>query len=575
MKQLIVSFFIVYFCGNFSEALAASKRLPILHHIGIIPTQWQQQNLYGLEKSQAHIDKAFPIAVRKSHRFSVLNDELVKDLWNSPSGREELEQDYELNAFINLLVMPSTDSVVLFARILERDLNGLLQESETLSRSWLQSASYADIEEKLSVLVDKLINRIPIDVVVTSIQGKYLTLSGGADKGIRVGDELRIVRAHVSNRHPATKFWMNFETDLRGSAKIIDTKKRTSVAILLNQTKEGAVEIGDGAKIDAIKSRMHFAKKESEHSLLVDSSDELIVVPPLYDSSGQAKHLPANNNLMDRTPQSKPQQKEIREPAKVELSNDGIPKKNLDAIEEKEESDGSFFDFKSPVGLADVSNVVNKMADHVVFQIGNYNWWYHGPRSTSSSFVWYLPVNVIGASVTNQFLPHMKYDLGGSLGMGQTDKSNNYYMYDSHAMFYWEDALPIPIPYVKNFQVGGHANFSGLTVKGQAFGGGDWIQLGIFGGLTGLVPSTLPADWYAKFGLTPITFGRLGYDESYKTIATSLGWEIASGAFLNRGKGNIEWGAGFRYLGLNIQDSDNKALGLSTFSLSGLARYRF
>ena len=123
---------------------------------------------------------------------------------------------------------------------------------------------------------------------------------------------------------------------------------------------------------------------------------------------------------------------------------------------------------------------------------------------------------------------------------------------------------------------GAQGNFTGLGVTGESYGGGDQIMGSIFGGVSGIVnlsPERL--DWYGEFSLTPLTFGRVGYQGRRRTIRSSFGWRLDGGAFLDTGIQTIEWGGGFQYAGLNVNDDAGRETGVSSISLLGQARYRF
>ena len=254
----------IIFYTSQSFAVAEKAKLPPMHHLGVVPAQWPAKpaTAADLVQSQKYVDTAFSLAIRQAHRFHVLNDDLVKSLWTSQAGRSELVSDYELDIFANIVGTPLADTVVLTARILDKSLKGLMQESSTVSREWFASASYDEIQETVTDLLFKLTNRLPTDVSVTSIQGKYITLSGGLTKGLHRGDTITLVRAYVASLHPANQYWLNFETSPLGTAQVIESKELTAVAKLLMINKEGIVEIGDGAKIKAIAGRTRFVSEK-------------------------------------------------------------------------------------------------------------------------------------------------------------------------------------------------------------------------------------------------------------------------------------------------------------------------
>lgn len=573
-----------------SFAVGEKSRLPMVHCLGVVPAQWTTGSTEGTDLSQAqsYVQTAFSLAVRNSRRFQVLNDDLVEGLWNSQSGRAELVGEYELDVFANLGANVLADNVVLVARILDKNLKGLLQESTTVNRDWLAQASYDDIQGTMTDLVFKLTNRLPIDVTVTSVQGKFITISGGIAKGINKGDTLQLVRPYVASLHPANNNWLTFETEPLGSAEIVEAKEMTAVARLTMLKREGAVEIGDGARIKTIAGRTRFvAKSPAETPVAVT---ETIIVPPLYASDakpikgdstpGAVEAGSPSQASINGTPGAILPKRETAE----SRAYPGPPTTNVPApsgaapsagVAADEGSSDYLSQFYSPFAFDGVGNVVAKVADRVSFQVGQTKWWYVGPGSTGSQMVWYLPVNTVGARITREIIPQIKYGIGGGVGVGKTANLGSYFSYDSHIRLYWETDLVLAGGAIQKAQAGVQGNFSGLSVNGARYGGGDWIQGGIFGGLMGQLSIPQTVDWYGEFAIIPLTLGRVGYDGTHKSVRASFGWRLGLGGYLASVPQAIEWGAGLDYSGMNLHDSKGKETGLSTISVMGLARYRF
>ena len=164
---------------------AGPTRLPTLYYAGVVPVQWSKNGPWkDLGDVRKAIDVGFPEAVRGSRRFVVLNDDLVRSLWATSNGRKELEADYEISAYISLDMSSKGDLAVMTVRLLSPKLETRLQESDVVSRATLVSATKAQMAARLSDLVQRMINRLPIDAHVTSINGGYVTLSGGSEQGI-------------------------------------------------------------------------------------------------------------------------------------------------------------------------------------------------------------------------------------------------------------------------------------------------------------------------------------------------------------------------------------------------------
>ena len=241
------------------------------------------------------------------------------------------------------------------------------------------------------------------------------------------------------------------------------------------------------------------------------------------------------------------------------------------------ESDESNYlsQFYSPFAFEHITEAVSKVADRITFQIGQTKWWYTGPGKTGSKLVWYLPVNMVGARITREVMPHIKYGMGGGIGFGKTEHSNGYFSYDSHIRIFWEDDLVLGSGMVQKYQCGAQGNFTGLSVDNERYGGGDWIEGGVFGSILGQLAIPQPIDWYGELAIVPLTIGRVGYDGTQKTVRAAFGWKLGLGAYLVTAPQTIEWGGALDYSGLNLHDSKGNETGLTTISGMGLARYRF
>jgi hypothetical protein len=563
-----------------------------MHHVGVVPTQWSAADLAArdLSQGQKHVDTAFSISVRNSRRFHVLNDQLIKSLWTSQAGRAELATDYELDVFANMVGTVHADTVVLTARILDKSLKGLIQEATTVSRDWFSRASFEEIQDTVTDLFFKLTNRLPIDVSVTSIQGRYVTISGGLTKGIHKGDRINLIRPFIASLHPANQYWLGFDALPLGTAEIIESKESTAVARLIALNQEGSVEIGDGAKINGIAGRTRFASQSIPENLPAASAT--IIVPPLYTTDSKKSSPAAADKLSPGIPvsssspsgkESKPPvdklkqtAQEVAPPADATVAKPGEkPAEKSPGDSEKESEDSYLSQFYSPFKFAGISDVVAKVADRITFQIGQTKWWYVGPGDTGSKVQWYLPLNTIGARITREIIPQIKYGIGGGIGFGKTEHAGDYFSYDSHIRLYWETDLVLGGGAVQKLQLGAQGNFSGLSCNNERYGGGDWIQAGFFGGVSGQLAVPQSVDWYGEFAVVPLTIGRVGYDGSRKNVRASFGWRLGLGGYLLSAPQSIEWGGGFDYSGMNLHDSNSKETGLSTISALLLARYRF
>ncbi|TWW07930.1 hypothetical protein E3A20_29420, partial [Planctomyces bekefii] len=261
-----------------SYGAVALPKLPVIQNVGVIPLQWEGESR-SLDDARQTLSEEFPKSVRESRRFRVLGDDLVESLWNSPTGREELRGEFELHSYVGLTVSPRGDLVQLTARLMDSWLKTNLLETDTVPRSWLATAEHDDISERLQKLIFRLFNRLPVDVSITSVNGGYITLSGGSEQGIEAGDKVNLIRTTVKSLHPANGTWLDFSKLPLGSAQVIEVKSYTSVARIKEQVKDGAIEAGDGAKIPSIASRVKFARLADDTSFKDAGDQGTIIVP--------------------------------------------------------------------------------------------------------------------------------------------------------------------------------------------------------------------------------------------------------------------------------------------------------
>lgn len=532
-----VSWLFVAACWAMADVAVAVTlpKLPVIQNVGVVPLQWEGESK-GLSDVKQQLADDFPKTVREARRFRVLGDDLVASLWKDATGREELRNEFELTGFIGLTVSSRGDMIQLTTRLMDSWMKTNLLETDTVSRGWLTSANDGAIAERLQRLVFRLFNRLPVDVSVTSVQGSYITLSGGAEQGIEAGDKVDLVRATVKSLHPANGTWLDFNKRPLGHAQVIEVKNFTAVAKLLDQIQDNAVEVGDGAKIPAISSRVKFARL-ADNDGFKDAGDQgTIIVPPLYQGD-QPKPVPTTNTTKSKTP---PPSGMLDAP--IEKAQDQAP-----AAKPSTQSD-------DPQGQADNGPSVwdqftddatsHRILDEVVAYAGPYWWKVRGPVNSAGKFPLYL-LNSVGAGVTRTMFYKIKGAFGGGLLFGGTPHGN-YVGYDTYGRMYWEDEFGGD-PMLKYWRAGGVGRISGMSVSSGDFGGGDYLRIGFFGGLGGTLnigADNGRYDWFADYTLMPLNIGRIGYGGKYKSVESSLGTELNLGAYMWEPVRTIQWGGG-------------------------------
>lgn len=583
-----------------ATAAANGPKLPVIQQVGVIPVQWE-----GDDIARAAIDEAFPAAVREAHRFHVLSDDLVNGLWQEKDGRDELIGQFELHSFASLTVTPRSDTVVFTARLLDPAMKTQILETDTLPRSWLAAADPDAVKDRIQKLVFRLINRIPVDVSVTSVQGQYITLSGGSDQGIQVGDSVDLVRATIATLHPANGTWLDFHKKPLGTAQVIETKDFTSVARLIKLTIDNAVEVGDGARIAAIAGRQKFARLAQNEGLKDAGNQDTIVVPPLYLGTPpaaekapfgtpsaatvvtpEAKQNPVyaqnDQSASDAHPASNPGSGSGEAPAS---SNDEEPEGPSLWSKVANAFSGTADTVDGAVGAVGgaVGAVVDRPFDDIRIYTGP-TWWKISGKDPGLNSAGKFPVwlfNSLGGGITRATVYKFRVAFGGGGAFGKTP-NGSWYGYNGYASLYWEDSLSDdPSALLSTWRAGGQANLSGMGVEHASdadlayYGGGDWIRGGFFGGLGGRV-SVLdrPYDWSTDFSVYPLNIGRVGSQGKFTLIESTFGYALNVGAFQHDPSfGALRLGGGIDFSDERMTLKDGKRAHLTNYALKAMAKY--
>lgn len=552
---------------NFSiPSNTQNKKVPPILTVGIIPVH----GLDNFTNQQAKVQSWFSKAVRNSKRFRVINDELTSSLWEKKEGREELIKEFEVDSFMTLRFVENEDQVVIKVYLLDKNLDAILTESDVFLTGKFASTSEALTEEIIESLVFRVINRLPTDVIVTSIQGPFVTLSGGTDQSLQLGDQLTIVRARIKSLHPANNTWLDFQRSLQGTAKVVEVKNQSSIAQITQQLFDGAIEVGDGAKLPNIPGRQKFALTQKDRVLKDAPPQDPIIVPPLVVDDSKPQSSPAK---VVKTP---PQQSVEPNPASIKQEQDGSSESSDDkptqtsptppAVNEDHEEESVWDSFST------------EATSHKVFETATLNvgptWWsVKGPTNSSGRFPIYL-VNNVGVQLARTMFYNFKLSLGGGGIFGQTPDSN-YIGYESMLRFYWEDYLAGD--FISHWHAGGTSTFSGVNVSQGGYGGGDWLRGGLFAGLGGFTNAGLDPlrfDWFGNFSLFPLNLGRLGYNGSFKQVESSMGWSIDLGAFMWAPPGELQYGGMIAFSDERETLKNGRRPHLENFSIKALFRLK-
>lgn len=553
----------------------AEEALPYLHTVGVIPllvdTTPSASDTIGLESVLSHLRSSFSSSLRESGRFSVLDDELVANFWKDPLSRQRLVDDYEVSAFMNVIAVPMKDTVTLIVRLLAPDLTLYLQDIQVLDRIRLQHADKED-ESTLKRIcqnqIFRLLNRLPIDVSIRFVQGRYVTISGGKQAGLKIGDEFDLVRPFITERHPADQTWLEYESQVVAKVKIIEQDGASSIGLLTSLVRKNDIQIGDGIKIYNLNSRSFFAKKQDLKKELWQGEDDSLIWRTKQPDASVAEAAVVS-----------PPQKTLVEPVVQNNKMDTAGKE--EGIKKEpgaESSEASSFDekLKKVLSPADIQKF---FSDHIpksiTFLLNQEQWSYTGPGKTKSAFVWYLPINTFGLSFQKRLFYKIEYEVGLKMGFGKTSKKNGYSTYAADLNIFWKDEFPADF-ILESWSLGMHSAYSGLVVNLGPFGGYDLFGGGVFGEVDKIIPIAEEKHRLSVGGrVVPLNLGRVGYGNRFRSTESSLAWEIHSELYRLTSKMENEWGFGAGYSQLSILDSAKAQLSLSKFYIQLLISKKF
>ncbi|MFW7380098.1 MAG: hypothetical protein ACOH5I_14890 [Oligoflexus sp.] len=493
------------------ELLGNDRQVPVIRQVGVIPVQWYGEisPVSDLARSRLLIDSGFSDLVRSAKRFQILNDEITRELWDSADGRRRLTEDFEMDALLSLSIQMGEDLQVWSLRLLSPRLDNYLIESERIPISWFYQASDQEITERLRRLTYRLLNRYPIDVFVTSVQGRFLTLSAGKEQNLFEGQTLTFHRFRIASLHPANDAWLSYDTAKLGEAKIIDTKNHSSVAQMTSLSYEGAIRVGDGARVDHIASRQLFARLTDE--------DEV------YRREAAASAIIGPRELVKPAPKAPQKKPEFDLPQLPPVED--RPTAEPERPREEQESTAPSLPAEVYPGPNDEDGLAKWMTEHVkeVRVLGGIDMWsYNQSRiSAKSSFPLWL-VNRAEAHARLQWDADTYSEANGLLGLGLTG-SGNYFGFGLGMN--WIRQISAPGAVVQNmdgFELGVQSQFRSLTVSGENFGGIDVIELGGLARIYGqhhIIETSQTIEYRAGLDVSVMSWGQVGLAGLKKSVS--------------------------------------------------------
>ena len=553
------------------SAFASKGSMPHIHRIGVIPVQWNGVE-FGYSPVQDMINAGFPEATRRSNRFRVLNDDLVASLWNTGDGRRELKEEFEIDGFLSLTLVPQGDVVVFELRLLSPDLSSYILETQRHKKLDLENATESQIDAHLEELLFRTFNRLPVDVTVTSVQGIYITLTGGKSQGLHNGDRINIVRPSINTVHPANGTWLSFTNQPMGTAEVLDAKNTTAVARISSQVYDNAIRIGDGAKINDIAGRAKFAQRGKEPDFRDSGSQQTVVVPPLFQDGSAAPdpnlaQVPTPGQTIPSGPTPAPGTSPAapKQPTPGPGNTQPTPQQPVPAPNDP--ASGAPLDMAGP-------EKDGNMLEEVKLYIGAYQWSITGPVNTRGNFpVWLL--NNAGLGIDQTLLHKIRMGFKGGGTFGGT-KNGVFIGYEAEARIFWEDQIDIGDPTLNLWRGGGFASLQGMNVTDELYGGGDGLRGGGFAGVGGqVVVGDNFYRWYTELMVNPLHIGRIGYLDSQKNVESTFGWEYSIGAMRFQPNSKIDYGGTLVYgeERMTLQQGDRPRT--TKFKILANVRYTF
>ncbi|MDQ3230870.1 MAG: hypothetical protein M3Q07_03535 [Pseudobdellovibrionaceae bacterium] len=509
---------------------SSGTRLPNIRQVSIMPVYWQGSfpESHRLTQSKKHIDASFSKIVRDSKRFVFGNDVLTADLWSTPEGRQQLAEEYEIDAMINLTVTGQGDTMRWTVRLLHPSMRNYLTESETMPFSWLLAATDADVDQRLKNLLFRMLNRFPVDVYVTSIQGRYLTLSSGKEQNIFEGDDLNFYQTDVRTQHPADGSWLNFNQKLLGKAKVIESKTHSAIAQITALSYSDAIRVGDGAKVEAIATRRAFQQKAKDEPFYtpVTPDSPLVEARPIRGAvpePGRTEPPRVAENKVDTKAETRPEPAPLP-PAPIPAPNPVMPS-----------------DPESANAEGDMLPIAFKTVD---FQGQNESFSVAGAAKAANEFPVYL-LNRVDLAASQDMTPEVEGVARAHVRFGST-QNGTYFGFGLGFEPLFRLPLRTPMmPSLDRVMVGALISFESLAITGEKLGGWDAVSIGPSLHLQGsyhVISMAQNFDYDISGRLTPIDIGEVGVLGKKRRIGDSLTLDLEANIIRREKAQDWEWG---------------------------------
>lgn len=584
-------------CFVLASPLRASedpKATPPFTRIGLIPPQIQGET--ELEKDvESSLARDFSQIVRESQRFLPLNDEVVADLWHSADGRARLVNEFELDAYLGLSMAQKGPTLSLGVRLLGHQLENYIVEYESVETSVLNSATAKERRRVLQDLVYRVINRLPLDVTVTSIQGKYITLAGGQRQGLKEGQIVDMVRSFVTSTHPASQSWISYSYKKRGTVRIIEVNANSAVAEITEQTEEQAIQIGDGAQVDALKSRQHYqpvdeaqaskGHQENGPILVPDGGDDRFLKVPPEETKPTTPKVPGMIRVPQRPKKADGDTSDVSAGSTKNADQVGtkaVPPPSdgeVDAAPKAEESDqGAIENADTTPPPPSDSGIMRELGQHfetMTLGIGHQVWNVSGSANAAAAMPAII-MNTANIGFTKGITDDIKAQLLGEYATGPANKGSfSGFVLEGRTYFLKKmEADVAPITFAK---IGALVRFDSIEVSGSSYGGRDYLQLGGWIGVDGKTRIDELAkvmEFSAQFRFIPMTSGQIGIKGKKKDVQSSSVMEFGGEGLFVESSSRWRYGARLDYSSGNHEISKG-SVSESRFYIGGVMKHAF
>lgn len=542
-----------------THAERADSRLPAIKQVAILPVYWQGKfpESYTSQTLQKHIDKSFTQLAQASKRFSFTHDVITADLWASPEGRKELIEEYEIDAMLSLSVSGQNDLMSWTVRLLSPKLETYLSETERVPYNWFLAASPAEIDQRLQNLLFRLLNRYPIDVFVTSVQGRYVSLSSGQSQNIFEGDELTFYETKLKAQHPIDGSWLSFDQKLLGKARVIESQQQSSIALITSLSYENAIKMGDGAKVAETTTRRTFQQTpaSAQRYVPVGKDSAIVAAPGQEPSLPSSPSPPSSPQFPTPSPDRPPKAAgpmgprvaaESSQSNQVAADTAPTPQPAPSTPLPSEESNSSPLPLEgAPEGEVSIGDWIAATFNEVHLIPSLESLSFRGANSLTSTLPSWM-INRISAKGYQKISSEWLGIYGSTLRMGDSKRGDYLGLSASGEGLYMIPALQAEIPSLDHILVGGIARLETLGVDGETFGGWNAALVGPSIHMQGshhLVEQVQTIDYDFALRYFGVALGSAGISGTKRDLEQGSAWEVELSAVARGRSEDWEWGA--------------------------------